>query len=69
MLEEIGDEVPVMLFGGESLSTAHKFDAIRSICLRKNRVCGVRAESLVDVVLGVLAGVAFFETDMPLELA
>lgn len=70
ILENVAPTAPIMLFGGESLSEAHKFDAIREISnMSGQRDVGARSENLIDVVLGAMAGVTFFETNFPLELA
>jgi len=68
---ELNPSTPFMLFGGQSMKAGVLFDAVRSICSKqKTEFCGMSGTNdLISIIVGLLAGVNSFETDLPLDLA
>lgn len=69
ILKGLDPKAAIMLYGGNSVKKAAFYDAVKEICDIREGLKGMASCDLVSVVLGVLAGVDFFETDYPLDLA
>ena len=58
-----------MIYGGDSLKMSGFFDSVQEMCQSRLGLKGLAQGDPLFVLLGVMAGIDFFETDYPLELA
>ena len=70
MLQAVAETTPVMMYGGQSLNSSALYDTLREICISSQlRTKGLAYGDPTSLILGLLAGIDFFETDYPLDLA
>jgi hypothetical protein len=70
MLQAVAETTPVMMYGGQSLNSSALYDALREICVSSQlKQKGLAYGDPTSLILGILAGIDFFETDYPLDLA
>lgn len=70
MTKAIAETTPILMYGGQTMKSSALFDNLREICTSsQKRVKGLAYGDPTSLVLGLLAGIDFFETDYPLDLA
>lgn len=69
MLSVISETTPILMYGGQTMNGSALYDRVQEICKSGKRMRGLAQGDAISVILGILAGVDFFETDYPLDLA
>lgn len=70
MMQAVAETTPVMMYGGQSMNSSALYDALRQICVSSHlKAKGLAYGDPTSLILGLLAGIDFFETDYPLDLA
>lgn len=69
MLKSIPSDCPIMIYQNQTQLLSVFYDQMQEICSTRQGIKGLAKGDPISVILGVLAGIDFFETDYPLDLA